>query len=123
MNLETQNAGPLELRAVNQQALLDIILEMGGLEAITAGNFGADTGKAVTAANRMLTYCMGWGVVNDPPADALETLAALGKPIHLPQIARANWLRYIVLTNEEGSALIAAIMQLTFDEKETDGGG
>jgi len=120
MELQTQNAGALELRAVNQQALLDIILDMGGIEAVTAQTYTGDTMKAINASNRMLTYVMGWGVVNEPPPDALETLAALGKPVHLPQIARANWLRYIVLSDEEATALIAAIMKLTFGEQ--DGG-
>lgn len=116
--MQTQNAGVLELCAVNQQALLDIILDMGGLEAVSAGNFTGDNGKAIAASNRMLTYCMGWGVTNDPPAEALETLSALGKPVHLPQIARANWLRYLVLTNAEATELIAEIMKLTFGEQD-----
>jgi len=116
MELETQKAGMLELQPVNQQALLDIILDMGGLEAIAADSVSADNYKAITAGNRAMTYCMGWGVKNEPPPDAIATLDALGKPTDLPEIARANWLRYLVLTNQEASDLIAAVMKLTFEE-------
>ena len=116
MEFETQKAGMLELQAVNQQALLDIILDMGGLEAIAADSVSADNYKAITAGNRAMTYCMGWGVKNEPPPDAIATLDALGKPTDLPEIARANWLRYLVLTNQEASDLIAAVMKLTFEE-------
>lgn len=117
MQFETAKAGALTLQAVNQQALLDIIMEMGDIQDVMAGNVGTDdAGSAIAASNRMLTYAFGWGVVNVPPATALETLAALGKPTHLPEIARANWLRYLVLGNEEASALLAAVVKLTFKE-------
>jgi hypothetical protein len=111
--METKKAGELTLQPVNQQALLDIILDMGGIEALSSQNF-SDTAKAISASNRMLTYCLGWGVVNDPPAEAIELLAALGKPTHLPQIARANWLRYIALESDEASTVLAEVMKLTF---------
>ncbi len=114
MQFETEKAGALTLRAVNQQALLDTIQEMGDIQEIMAGNISADVATVLPASNRILTYVFGWGVVNAPPAAALETLAALGKPTHLPEIARANWLRYLVLSNEEASALLAAVITLAF---------
>ena len=115
MELETKRAGVLELQPVNQQALLDIIVDLGGVEAVTTQNY-ADIPKAIAASNRMLTYCFGWGVANDPPAEALETLVALGKPVHLAPIARANWLRYLALDNDEASAIVTAVMKLTFGD-------
>ena len=120
MELETKNAGMLELQPVNQQALLDIMLEMGGVEALSNENFTPEGEKAILASNRMLTYCLGWGVKNAPPSDALATLEALGKPTNLPEIARANWLRYIALESAEMSELVAAVMKLTFTPPETD---
>ena len=121
MELETKKAGVLELQAVNQQALLDIILEMGGIEAIAAEQFNPQSIKVLSAGNRALTYCLGWGVKNTPPQEALDTLEALGKPTHLPEIARANWLRYLALTNEETSDAVAKLMKLTFEDMT--GGG
>lgn len=114
MEFETKRAGLLELQPVNQQALLDIMLEMGGVQALSAESFTPQSEKAILASNRMLTYCMGWGVKNAPPADAIATLEALGKPTNLPEIARANWLRYIALESAEMSELIALVMKLTF---------
>jgi len=114
MEIETKKAGMLTLQPVNQQALLDIILEMGGAEAVAQKEYAPQDAKAIGAANRMLTYCLGWGVVNAPSPDDLETLAALSKPIHLPEIARANWLRYLVLESDEASTLIAEVVKLTF---------
>ena len=114
MEFETKKAGMLELQPVNQQALLDIILDMGGMEAIAAGSVSADNYKAFAAGNRAMTYCLGWGVMNEPPLEALETLEALCKPTNLPEIARANWLRYLVLTNQEATDIVAAVMKLTF---------
>ena len=111
--METKKAGTLELQAVNQQALLDIILDIGGIEALTTQQY-SDMGKALNGSNRMLTYCLGWGVVNDPPPDAIETLDALGKPTHIKELARANWLRYLALDNEESAELIAEVVKLTF---------
>jgi hypothetical protein len=55
-------------------------------------------------------------VAETPPPDALETLVALGKPAHLPEIARANWLRYLVLDDAESSEIVAGVMQLTFPQ-------
>ena len=121
MELETKKAGMLELQPVNQQALLDIILDMGGMEAIAAiaantlNAIGGGNHKIVAGANRAMTYCLGWGVTNEPPPDAIATLEALGKPTNLPEIARANWLRYLVLADQEASDLITAVMKLTFE--------
>ena len=115
MQYKTEKAGALTLQAVNQQALLDIVLDLGGIEALTEGKISGEVQAAMSASNRMLTYAFGWGVVDEPPAEALETLAALGKPTHLPAIARANWLRYLVLSNAEASELLAAIVKLTFE--------
>jgi hypothetical protein len=114
MELETKRAGSLELQPVNQQALLDIMLEMGGVQALSTGNFTPQGEKAILASNRMLTYCLGWGVKSEPPPDAIATLEALGKPTNLPEIARANWLRYIALESAEMSELVARVMKLTF---------
>ncbi|MBU1743222.1 MAG: hypothetical protein KKC37_16935 [Proteobacteria bacterium] len=114
MEITTKKAGALILRPVNQQALLDIILDMGGMEAAATPENLLSNPNAMPAANRMITYCAGWGVENDPPQSALDTLAALGKPVDLPEIARANWLRYMVLDNEECSELIRVVMAETF---------
>ena len=115
MQFETSKIGALTLQPVNQQALLDIMLEISGgdlaaLESVTP------TTATLTASNRLLTYVLGWVVVETPTDADLATLAALGKRIDLPQIARANWLRYLVLSNTEASAIIAAVMGLSFRE-------
>jgi len=121
MELQTKKAGVLELQPVNQQALLDILIEMGGAENLVAGEFDATDPKLITASNRALTYCLGWGVLTTPPDDALETLVALGKPTHLPEITRAAWLRYLALDDTEIQDVVAAVMKLSFGGEE-DGG-
>jgi len=114
MELETKRAGVLKLQPVNQQALLDMMLEMGGAAAFDSDALALTDPKTILASNRMLTYCLGWGVTNAPPPDALATLEALGKPINLPEITRAHWLRYLALESAEMTAVITAVMQLTF---------
>ena len=116
MQFITDKAGALTLQPVNRLALMDIIADAGGLEALTGGNASGNAQAAIQASNRMLTYAFGWGVVEVPDADALATLAALGKPTNLPEIARANWLRYLVLSEAEASALLAAVVKLTLEE-------
>ena len=126
MQFKTEKAGALTLQPVNRQAMLDIIVDLGGVDFLLQLQ-GQSTPTAdqelralLQGSSRMLLYAFGWGVVDDPPADALETLALLGKPTHLQEIARANWLRYLVLTDAESSALLAAIMQLSFKSDNGD---
>lgn len=120
MEFETKQAGTLKLQPVNQQALLDIMSDLKGVIQLAGEDVeqlqGSDTSEALVASNRLLTYCFGWGVQNDPPKNALETLAILNKPTHLPNIARANWLRYLVLDDDEAQDLMVAVIALTFPE-------
>ena len=127
MQFQTKKAGALTLQPVNRQAMLDIIVDLGGVDFLLrmqeadtpAQSLNKDDVPALfQGSNRMLLYAFGWGVVDDPPADALETLALLGKPTHLKEIARANWLRYLVLDERESSALLAQIMALSFSERD-----
>jgi hypothetical protein len=75
--------------------------------------------KALEATERLFTYLAGWGVEDDPPEDDLETLAELGYPADKSHLARANWLRYLLLENDdEVSDLIAAVMTLTIGSVE-----
>jgi len=112
--MDTKNAGELTLCAVNQQAILDLLIEMGGVERFDKGEFNPRDPQTIVASNRLLTYTLGWGVVNTPPPEALEMLAALGKPTHLAPIARAHWLRYLALDETELTAVVAEVMRLTF---------
>lgn len=120
MELNTKRAGVLTIVPVNQQALLDIIVDMGGIEAAASPETAITNEKAIPASNRMITYCAGWGVADTPPASAIETLEALGKPTNLENIARANWLRYIALDDNECSELVRRVMAATFGV-EVDG--
>ena len=116
---ETQKAGNITLRAVSQMALLDLLSGLGDIADLAADpDAVAPTNlpQAVTASSSLLTYAFGWGVVEDPPAEALQTLTYLNKPTNLPEIARANWLRYLVLDSAEASAALAEIVKLTFGE-------
>jgi hypothetical protein len=72
---------------------------------------------AIEATERLFTYLAGWGVEDDPPAEDLETLTGLGYPADKPHLARAHWLRYLVLEDEdEVSNLISAVMTVTMQE-------
>jgi len=73
--------------------------------------------EALEATERLFTYLAGWGVEDDPPAEDLKTLAELSFPVDKEHLARANWLRYLVLEDDdETSSLIAAVMTCTMQE-------
>ena len=75
------------------------------------------------ATDQLFNFCAGWGVKDDPPAEALAELEEMGlaNPGQ-PHLARANWLRFVVLEDdEEFSDLIAAVMALAVKQAEAEG--
>ena len=64
---------------------------------------------------------MGWGVENSPSEEKCAELEAMGFDMHLPKIARVNWLRYTQLEDtEEAGLLVGTIMALAFQEPEPE---
>ena len=75
------------------------------------------------ATDQLFNFCAGWGVKDDPPAEALAELEEMGlaNPGQ-PHLARANWLRFVVLEDdEEFSDLIASVMALAVKQAEAEG--
>lgn len=66
------------------------------------------------ASIEMFNYCMAFGVVETPDAAALTVLQQLGAATAPLEVARANWLRYLVLADaQEAGALAGKVMYLT----------
>jgi len=77
----------------------------------------------VEATDELFNFCAGWGVKDDPPAEVLAELEDMGLVnVGQPHLARANWLRFVVLENDgEFSELIAAVMALAVQQAEAEG--
>ena len=129
MNIELSNGLTLQLQPVSQVAIDEIIADLGGYElqsrlaemhdAALRAHFGAYTkdemADYLAAQHRQMLYCFGWGVVDDPPQDALDALDLLGKNHRLPAIRRANWLIYVAgISRPDKSQIIGHVMALTY---------
>ena len=112
----------LQLRPVNMDAVRNLILRLGGMQAFTDPAFLTSLtpdklNEVVQVSDALFTYLLGWGVVNSPPSDVLPELAALGVPPEQPHLARAAWLRFNVLQDAtEGASLIASILKASQEQ-------
>lgn len=132
MNIELSNGLKLQLQPVSQVAIDEIISGLGGYElqsqlakmndAELRAHFAAYAKDEMAAylevQHREMLYCFGWGVVDDPPRDALDALDLLGKNHRLPAIRRANWLIYAAnITRSDKSQIIGHVIALTYAEE------
>ena len=117
----------LHLRPVKWMALWGILRKFGK-DALSdpdkllkvEGDQALDMAEAT---DQLFNFCAGWGVSDDPPVEALAELEEMGfvKPGQ-PHLARANWLRFLVMEDdEEFSELIAAVMALAAKQAEAEG--
>ena len=125
---ETKAGITLTLRAVKWTAAWHIIRKLGGPEALAnPESIKALTGlaalRAADATEQLFNYVAGWGVADDPPPDALAELEAMDLVASgQPHLARANWLRFLVLADdEEASTLIARVLGLTWTQTNKAG--
>ena len=128
MQITLSNGLELELQAVSQVAIDEIIGEMGGyaemarqaamplpeLRAYLGDLPGPEIEKRSKAQRKQMLYFFGWGVVNSPPSEAVAVLDALECDSPIPQIQRANWLIYAAgITREDKSLIIGSVMAVT----------
>ena len=126
--LTLENGLEITLRPASQVAIDELVEDMGGYElqsnlaALPESEIVAyfkamspDELKEYNAAHRrQALYCLGFGVVSDPPASDIEILRQLGKHSDIPQIRRAHWLLYVAgMTREDKSRVVGTIMALT----------
>ena len=122
----TKSGQVLHLRPVNWIALWRILRKFGR-DALSDPDKLLQVGEdqaldMVEATDQLFNFCTGWGVKNDPPSNELAELEEMGliKP-EQPHLARANWLRFKVLEDdEECSELIAAVMTLAAEVKQAE---
>jgi hypothetical protein len=128
MQIKLENGLELLLKPVSQPALDEILDDLGGcaeqlrlaemsIAELTA-HFRAMPPAELAAHNailrRQMLYCLGFGVVTDPPPDDVTLLQHLGKDSPLPQIRRAHWLLYVAgITRADKSTIIGNVMGLT----------
>jgi len=115
----------LHLQPVKWTALWHILRQIGGTEVLDNPDAlmkleGSDMLKAADATEKLFNYCAGWGVTNDPPQGAVEELTAMGlADLDKPHLARANWLRFIALADDdEISSLIGAVLALSAKQEQ-----
>ena len=125
--LTLKNGMTLHLRPVQWMALWRILRKFGK-DALNDPdsllNVKEDQAlDMMEATDQLFNFCAGWGVSDDPPAEALAELEEMGlaNPGQ-PHLARANWLRFLVMEDdEEFSELIAAVMALAVQQAEAEG--
>jgi len=88
-----------------------LLVKMGGLDLLVNPERLRDLDDAgkVRAAGvleQLFTYLVGWGVRDDPPTDALDELAELGLLAKSKQTTRANWVRFLLLEDDDEMATI-----------------
>ena len=124
-----ENGNVLRLRPLKNLApVRHIYIELaklGGLEGLK--NISqmpkADQTRLVSLYQQLSRYTIGWGVVDDPPADVNEVLSVLEmepRPTR-PNISRANWVLFCQIgSDDEKQALISAIMAITTETQAED---
>lgn len=111
----------LELTAVNPAILRSIIASFDGVEKIAKNPqsllslSGPKQIKAMEAAEKLYTYCFGWGVITNPPED--DPILALAPDN--PQARRGMWVRSIGADDKELGEIIGRVMALTFGGQQT----
>ena len=113
-----KNGRVLHLKPVRTPGLRRIITQFGDKALTDPDSITRLTGRAqmqaLRATEQLFSYCAGWGVKDDPPDDALGNLEALGCNVDHPRLARADWLRFFEIEDDdEAGDLIAAVMTLT----------
>ena len=125
--LVLKNGMTLHLRPVNWMALWRILRKFGK-DALNDPDKLLQVGEdqaldMVEATDQLFNFCAGWGVKDDPPPEALAELEEMGlaNPGQ-PHLARANWLRFLVMEDDgEFGDLIAAVMALAQQQAEAEG--
>jgi len=119
----------LNVRAVTKYALWQFVKQLGGVDFIndptTLSRLPDEARQtAMDTIDRMWTYCIGWGVIDDPPEDALAELEAMGLISPSPRLTRANWVRWLLLDDQSDAWNIfwTVWMATMLDERETDNG-
>lgn len=119
--IELKNGVTLELTAVNPAILRSIIASFDGVEKIAQNPqsllnlSGPKQIKAMEAAEKLYTYCFGWGVTTDPPED--DPILSLAPDN--PPARRGMWVRNIGADDKELGEIIGRVMALTFGGQQT----
>jgi len=126
--LELKNGRTLHLRPVKWSAAWKIIRQLGGmgvldnlddLEGTMESLTASEALQAADASQRLFDYCAGWGVTDEPPEEEIAGLVAAGLAPADPHLARAAWLQFNVLADDdEVSTLIAEVLALSQPRSE-----
>ncbi len=101
----------LELKPARMGPIRHLLVKMGGLDLLVNPERLRsldDEGKVRAAGvlEQLFTYLVGWGVKDDPPTDALDELSELGLLAKSKQTTRANWVRFLLLEDDDEMATI-----------------
>lgn len=118
---ETQSGITLELQAVSQIGLEELLYRLGFYEARTIEDVQSKALKSKdvynNAIHQLFGFCCGFGVKTNPPEDRVEEMKGLGLMANSESVYRMNWLRWFVITDQqEAGQLVGAIMALTFED-------
>lgn len=117
----------LYVKAVTKYALWQFVKRLGGVDFINdpavLSRLPDDERKAASdTIDQLWTYCIGWGVVDDPPEDAMAELEMLDLVSTSPRLTRANWVRWLLL-DDQGDAwrIFWAVWMATMLDEDDDG--
>ena len=125
MDIFTLRCGTvLHLQSVRPAAVRHLLLQFGNVDMFEHPEAlleleGKARGRAIEATEKLYNYVAGWGVTDDPPDEALAELEAIGLDVGNERRARADWLRFLeIVDDEEMGELIGAVMILSQRETE-----
>ena len=106
----------LHLQPLKQNAVHAILRHLGGWPSSQTVEYlrglkGNAAARADEASIQLFNYCVGWGIKDNPAQEEIEELETLGFRARTPRIARVNWLRFMLLEDdEEAGRLEGAIL-------------
>lgn len=119
----------LQVKAVTKYALWQFVKKLGGVKFINDPTILSrlpddELQAARDVIDQLWTYCIGWGVVDDPPEDAMAELEMMGLVSPSPRLTRANWVRWLLLDDQGDAWSIfwTVWMATMLDEDEADDG-
>lgn len=122
----TDNGLELHIKPVSTgavQSLLgssDVLLQMlraDGFQVAKATMTDQDIVALLKDFEPLANYCIGWGVTDDPPEEALADLETLGIKPRSKREARIRWLRLIELEQEDLGRLVGRILSMSLNDE------
>lgn len=117
LHLQPVGVGAIQTLLTTNQAMLKLFVESGQDVDTASMNFDQlpeqEQVTLVSDFEPLFNYCIGWGVQDDPPVEALNDLKALGVNVSTPRLARIKWLRILELDQDELGKVMGRVLAIS----------